>query len=192
MANTPRPTTSRRSVLSGAGLIPHADSHDINGADPVLSDIRLLGIVTSTTAQTITTTSSDGPDAWENITALVLPVLSRGGTLRITFGGPRTVRNTSTTENRLHMQFRPIVASTGLPQQYEALDLGTAATPAVLSTATFSSAMIWIYDVLPGVYTIQMQACGLGGVVSEELFIPSGDGYTAYLQVEELLPLRQG
>ena len=194
MANTPRPTTARRSVLSGAGLVPHGDSHDINGVDPVLGSIRVLALVTSDTRQLVTTLSTDGINSYEDITALVATVQTRGGMLRITLGGNRSLEVNTITPvdgSYYYAQYRINVGATSLPYQAESFSI-TGGDSEGVYVATFASPLIWFYEVGPGSYTIQVQTCGSGVTFDSSVAIPAINGDVAYLQIEELLPLRQG
>lgn len=183
----PHPTVSRGlNHIQPAQLDPHAESHEVNGDDPVLGGVRLLGLAISTVSQTITTTFAESESDWEEITALTQTVHSRGGTLRITFGGTRSISD----ESEFVMgEFRVYVGDTLLPTYITAYpDTGASAFGTNILEA---SSLIWFTDVVPGVYTVKIEAVSYT-INTGTIFVPAYDGDTAFLQVEEILPIRRG
>ena len=179
----PRPTTSRRSVLSGTALSPHGESHDINGVDPVLDDITFLGNTTVTA--TFSTTSTTFVD----VTDLTLSVVSRGGLLLIMAAGPRkSIDNTVGSGIGCGIRVRAVVDSTNQSEYVDRFDTILDGASTADETGHWSSGTyMWVATVAPGVHTVKIQIRNDNGSSAE---FPCDEG-DANLLVFELLPLRR-
>ena len=181
MANTPRPTTARRSVLSGAGLVPHGDSHDVNGVDPVLNQVIYHGSSTLSGDYTLTNNYAD--------TGMTLAVNSRGGQLMILMSSSFRLAQYSGVALdavQLIIQTRAVVGATALQPYIESVSTGFSSAIQEYFHMQQCGALEWLTEQLPGTYTVKIQAAYGGETTSGQI----DTGTT--MQVFELLPLRQG
>lgn len=173
----PRPSTSRRGVLQNTALTAHSDSHDINGDDPVLGSVLYHGTVSVASYQETSGAFAD--------TGLELPnVNSRGGKLYIQLF-TRVVMTNDTTEESAQVEIKAVVDSTSLTIYFSSISAETPTSgpePGTLRLGT-PTTMSWIYDTLPGNYSVKIQAKKDYGTV----FL-----LDATMMVLELLPLRRG
>lgn len=179
----PKPSTAKRSVLQGSALLPHGESHSVDGVDPVLDNIDFLGNATVTA--TFSTTSTTFVD----VTGLTVATHSRGGLLLIMAAGPRkSIDNTVGTGIGCGIRVRAVVDSTNLSEYVDRFDTVLDGGSTAVDTAHWSSGTyLWVATVLPGTHTVKIQIRNDNGSSAE---FPCAEG-DAELLVFELLPLRR-
>lgn len=158
----PLPTTARH--IQDQSIIPHAESHEQNGADPILESIRFLGSVTigEATANNYShSTSGAGPGyrAYADVTGLGLTVNSRGGNLLVYFIGTwyAISQHAGTTGITPAVVFTVTLDGTTTTEQDTFMSVSDNGAAFVGAYAS-SSAMIWhITGVLPGAHTLQLR-----------------------------------
>ena len=180
----PLPTSAKHTAVPYTPIDPHAESHEVNGADPVLGDIRLLSLAISTVAQEIETTSATSHTFYE-VTAFTQNIQTRGGILRITFGGSWLMTDDGDTCASI---WRVTVGDTISSFYVERFEDSNSTNQFTLRGTPF----IWLVEVIPGTYEVKLEA---GSITASNAFVsvPSSDtGASAFLQIEELLPIRRG
>ena len=202
--NNPAPSTQKN--ISEAGFVPpHSDSHSEEGGDPVLPQIRYLG------QATITPLTTTGSSTFVDITGSSIKVQTRGGIIRLTYSGEldfTAVRLAPDANNSILLggYIQAVATPTnGSPSSLGTRSFASSSTLTNPSTDTFaatlwagSANLVWYATLAAGEYTFKLQfkmhaastatILYVGGVAQDPF---TGASETAYLTVEEVLPIRR-
>ena len=175
VSNDPVPTTYT-SHVPDAFVQPHAETHELEGTDPVLGQLRLLGSATLATQISVAgTTYTDS--------GLTVTVVTRGGELEIEISGARTVVDTATTAALFS---RAVIDSTNLTAYIESCtSVGADNTATSLQVA---STLRWYTTPTQGTHTIKVQFHG-GSATGTGYYAPADA--PVRLNIIERIPIRR-
>ena len=189
MPQPPLPSTGKFDVNPLSSIVlPHADTHESGGNDPVIPSVRFVALTTISTSTSSTSTS------YADVTGSSTTFISRGGRLRIVFAGPRSASATGTgAELSTVLYVKAVLDSTNLNEYYLAVANQNEVEDNVVISIGEAGALVWYTTALSGKHTVKLQLKigGSGsttGYVGRDL-VAAAD-VPCSLTVEEILPIR--